>query len=198
MTHSAITTHKSISPLIRRERLKEWLLYGVLVVIMFFLLVMASIVFVQSEQLELREKGIYRTEQELINGGKRFIDYFYSLNSATVQYDQYRALNMIIEPELHKKRKKYLETTDLVRKVINTRMKSGIVWNRTTSNVLEESTDYLKVEYKGVLKIESGKASRFHIILFLVPVLKDDENTDGTGVLRWIDRAVEPFKADDH
>ena len=130
----------------------------------------------------------------MLNGGRRFIDYSYSLNSPTIQYDQFRAITMISEPVLQKKRKEYIVKTDLIRRVQKASMSSEIDWSNSTYVVKNGTVMPLEVEVQAYIKINNAEARPFNIILFLEPVEKTDDNPDGIGIVKWIDVAEHPFK----
>lgn len=194
MPESVSSTRIQVSPLVRRERRKELFLYISLFFCLALIVYLASMVQSQNVQLRQKSEGLYRTQQELINGGKRFIDYYWSLNSSTVQLDQFRASQMIVNEKKKEEHKKYIERTGLVKEAQLSNMHSEIDWWNTKADVIDETDEYIKIEYQGYLKVNKTQAMPFDMILFLVPVPKTDFNTDGVGVIDFIDVAEDPFK----
>ncbi len=194
MPETVIKTRVKLSPLVRRERLKERILYLSLFLCLTLIGFLANATLSQKQQLQQKTEGLYRTQEELVNGGKRFIDYYWSINSATVELDQFRASHMIVDEKKKEENRLYIERTGLVADAKASNMNSEIDWWNTNAEILEETDDYLKVEYQGYLKIDKTTAMPIDMILFLVPVPKTDLNTDGVGVIDFIDVAKDPFK----
>lgn len=143
-----------------------------------------------------QQSGYQASDEQLIQGGKRFIDYLYSLNSRSVQYDQYQAISMLVDPQIQVQRITWLQQTDFIRAVIQARMTSQIDWENTTVNILGRSPDgrELDVEYAGHLLIDGGfTAHSWHLQLTLAPVEPNDSNIHGVGILQFMDRANEPI-----
>jgi len=191
---TTLSANQRTSPYIARERRYHNAVSIVIGLLVFIVIALMINVGFLKDDLLRKEQGIYRTDKELINGGKRFIDYFYSLNSATVKFDQFRSISMILDPKKKKSEMERIIKNDFVRKVELARMKSKIGWSNATANIIEKTEDFTKIEYLSHLFIDNQKAVPFNIILFVKPIKKNDENTDGVGVLSWIDVAGSPFK----
>lgn len=179
--------------LARRQKHKEWFLKGLLTLLFIMVLGLVALVLRMENQTSQQSNTIYRSEAELINGGKRFIDAFYSLNAATINHDQFKAISMMATPELRKERLEYLTRTDLVRQVLNQNIASVVRWDRSSAELIGQKDGVARVEYAAQLIINQEKSYPLNIVLELVPVEKSDDNTDGVGVLSWTDVADNPF-----
>jgi hypothetical protein len=197
MSEIATTRQTAPSSVTTREKWRERISYGVMMVLL--LALSLSIVVGISLYQEIENPGVYRSEDEMINGGKRFIDYFYSLNAATVGREQFRALNMMMQEEDRNTRMEYLVTTDFVRNVEDARMKTEIQWRDAESTIIERHDNgWLEIEYKAYLLRDNYPAGQLDIVLLLVPTEKTDTNTDGVGVWAWKDIAENPFEVEEN
>lgn len=174
--------------LTRLEQYRElWLYLFILILIGLLVFAGFKIVFLQGPQL-------YRSEDEMIAGGKRFVDYFYSLNSATVDHDQLRALNMIVDEDIRFRQFEILKKDDLIRSTKKAQMTSRIDWTQAEVEVLERFRDgRMDIRYQAHLVRNDQSAATLEIVLNLIPIEKNDSNTDGVGVLGWTDVAEHPF-----
>lgn len=179
--------------LAKRQKYREWFVYALLIVLLFGVLGLVALVLRMENQASQQTNSIYRSQAELINGGKRFIDAFYSLNAATINHDQFKAISMMATPELRKERLEYLTRTDLVRKVRINKIASVVRWDNASAELLEQTNGVTRVEYSAQLIIDQEKSYPLNIVLELIPVEKSDDNTDGVGVLSWTDVADNPF-----
>lgn len=197
MSDVAITRQVAPSSVTTREIWRERIGYGVMLVL---LLALATSIMVSiSLYQEIENPGVYRSDDEMINGGKRFIDYFYSLNAATIGREQYRALNMMMQEKHRAAHMKYLVEKDIVREAENARMKTEIQWLDAESTIIERHDNgWLEVEYKAYLLRDDYPAGQLDIVLLLVPLEKTDTNTDGVGVWAWKDIAENPFEVEDN
>lgn len=192
------TRRIEVAPLIRRERLKERILFGLILLLLAASAALSIKVKELKREVHQKEQGLYRSQFELISGGKRFIDYSYSIDSVGIELDRFRAQSMIVDDELRADYVKRLAHKDTIRKAKSSGDRSYVDWLKSTHEVLEETDDYLKVEYKGYLVKNKTDAFKFDIILFLTPVKKTDFNTDGVGVIDFIDVAKDPFKGENN
>ncbi len=184
---SATRQRREIS-LTRLEQLRELMLYVVIV------LLIGLLVFAGFKIVSLQGPQLYRSEEEMISGGKRFVDYFYSLNSATVDHDQLHALNMVVDDELRNKQLEQLKKDDLIRSTKKAQMTSRIDWMQAEVEIVERFDDgRMDIRYRAYLVRNDQSAATLEIVLNLVPVEKSDSNTDGVGVLGWTDIAEHPF-----
>lgn len=175
----------------KRQILREWVLYSVIVLLLLSILGLMALAASLKQQAD--DDTIYRSQSEMVNGGKRFIDAFYSLNSATIEHDQFKAISMMATRELQDKRLDYLQRTDLVRKVRSSGVSSVIRWDQSSARVVKNDGRVYTVEYSARLVLDQRNAHPLNIVLELVPVEKSDDNTDGVGVLSWVDVAGTPF-----
>lgn len=184
----ATTRQRREISLTRLEQLREWVLYLVI------LLLIGLLVFAGYKIVSLQGPQLYRSEEEMISGGKRFVDYFYSLNSATVDHDQLHALNMIVDDEIRYKQLEKLKQDDLIRGTKKAQMTSRIDWTQAEVEVLERLDDgRMNIRYRAHLIRNDQSAAALEIVLNLIAVEKSDRNTDGVGVLGWTDVAEHPF-----
>lgn len=175
----------------KRQILREWVLYSVIVLLLLSILGLMALAASLKQQAD--DDTIYRSQSEMVNGGKRFIDAFYSLNSATIEHDQFKAISMMATRELQDTRLDYLQRTDLVRKVRSSGVSSVIRWDQSSARVVKNDGRVYTVEYSARLVLDQRNAHPLNIVLELVPVEKSDDNTDGVGVLSWVDVAGTPF-----
>src|SRR5690554_1045793 len=175
----------------KRQILREWVLYSVIVLLLLSILGLMALAAGLKQQAD--DDTIYRSQSEMVNGGKRFIDAFYSLNSATIEHDQFKAISMMATRELQDQRLDYLQRTDLVRKVRSSGISSVIRWDQSSARVVRNDGRVFTVEYSARLVLDQRNAHPLNIVLELVPVEKSDDNTDGVGVLSWVDVAGTPF-----
>lgn len=172
--------------------------YGVAVAVAVVLAVVAASLAVKNnildKQLAQSQSGVYRTEAEMVNGGKRFIDYLFSLNAASIEHDQYRAIKMMLDADKKQEHIRYLKQHDLIRKVKSRSVRSEIDWRRAEVEILKKDKQVYTISYKTYLVVNYEKATPIHLILTLLPVKKSDTNTDGVGVVSWRDLAKQPFE----
>ncbi|MCH8500099.1 MAG: hypothetical protein LAT63_16620 [Marinobacter sp.] len=181
-----------VGALAARETFKVRVLYGLVFLSLMVTLAIAFAAAELKQRVTQVDQGIYRSEAEMINGGRRFIDAFYSLNSATIEYDQFRAIRMMANPELQQNRLQYLAQSDLVRRVRASNTVSRVRWQGAQNKVLSQGSS-MRVEYQAQIVLNNRDTYPLHIVLELVPVEKTDDNTDGVGVLSWTDVAKTPF-----
>jgi len=193
--NKVISSRADPSSLLNRERLREILLYIVIVILLGVIMFLGALSIAQNDELNRKEAGIYRTTEELMEGGKRFIDYFYSLNASTFHHDQFRATQMFVNEEDSDRRWKEINTKDLVRAIRETGMKSRIDWNRSSVKLIKKVGNNVVAEYDCLIVIDSSEYQHINMILTLTPVVKSDENRDGIGVVEFRDVAIEPFEA---
>jgi hypothetical protein len=179
--------------LAKRQKYRERFVYTLLTALLVGVLGLVALVLRMENQASQQTNSIYRSQAELINGGKRFIDAFYSLNAATIEHDQFKAISMMGTPELRKKRLEYLTQTDLVRKVRRSKTASVVRWDNASAELLNQVDGVTRVEYTAELILNQETSYPLNIVLELVPVKKSDDNTDGVGVLSWTDVADNPF-----
>jgi hypothetical protein len=194
MTEGVQSVRRAVpGKLAQRQKYREWFVKGLLILLFFVVLALVALILRMENQASQQSDTIYRSEAELINGGKRFIDAFYSLNAATINHDQFKAISMMATLELRKERLKYLTRTDLVRQVRNQNVASVVRWDRSSAELVGKEKGVARVEYAAQLIINQEKSYPLNIVLELVPVEKSDDNTDGVGVLSWTDVADNPF-----
>ena len=171
--------------------------YGLALTVVIILVVIAGSLAVKNslltKQLVQSQSGIYRTESEMVSGGKRFIDYLFSLNAASIEHDQYRAIEMILDADKKQEHIRYLKQHDLIRTVKTRGVRSEIDWRRADVKIINNDKQSFTVSYKTYLVVNYEQATPIHLILTLLPVKKSDTNTDGVGVVSWRDLAKEPF-----
>ncbi len=196
----SIHVKPEVSPQARRERLLErrvnWLL--IFVGIQFLGIILLSFTFVYRPQTPIvidRETGqivgdyrtsTFRTQEEMINGGYRFVDHLLSLNSSTFRRDQFIAMTMMSD-SLRSKRVEWLEKTNLIPKVESANSTSHLEYEKPV--VIFAKGDMLRVEFKGKIILTNLKkpGSPFHIIVDLVNTIITKENTSGVKVEAYND-----------
>lgn len=198
------SAYRSISPRIIRDRIQIGSVVA-LVVVLIAVLVVVSTALIRTKQTK---NELYRTEKELIDGGKRFLEYFYSLNSRSVDDHQYFAIAMIGDELKSQERSDYLAKTDFIRRVQEAKMTSYIDWSQTTIRTLTKDQikqqverGYFKdwaaettvVDYKGELVVNDRVRRQWNMILFLFPAEFTNENPTGVSVVTYIDVASTPL-----
>jgi len=182
------------SPLIRAEILQQATLMVLIV------LAMACILWQIIAGVKLQHyadglaSGEYRTEEEMINGGKRFIDMFYSINAPSVRFDRYRALKMVLNTSRVEKEIEYLKREDFIRKTEISGVRSEIDWTRTEVKIVGDSEADRGYSYKGFILFNNKLRVPFHIVLSLSPVKITNDNSTGVGIVNWVDVAEQPFE----
>jgi hypothetical protein len=184
------------SPLVKKALLRSALMYLLLVVLLATVAYLALMAKGYKDQAVRQEEEATRAEEEFITGGKRFLDYFMSLNSATVEYDHYRSITMMTNETQRQKRRKYLTETDFFRRVKAAQMMSKIDWERSSYEVQDLSSNRARIEYVVSIILDRQTEKTSHIVLDLVAVEKTDEYPDGIGIESFVDVASEPFKED--
>lgn len=183
--------HVAMSPRIVRDRIR---IVAVCAGFLFLVFVLLVTITSYVQLLNADKEGAYRTDDDMINGGKRFLDYLYSMNSRSVAHDQQRSIAMILNADKAKARSTMLAKRDFIRDVERAGMKSEIDWLRADVTIMESDRDSaMKLSISGRLIIDSVETYNFHMILYLVPTDYTDENPSGVGILDFIDMAEEPF-----
>jgi predicted RND superfamily exporter protein len=190
--------HSSVGRPLRLEMYREWFM----ALVALGLLIVAGLVAVNNvslkADLERKDSGLYRSATEMQNGVKRFIDYFYSINSGTVRPDQFRAINMLADESMQQQRVRYISEKDIVRRAERSKGRSEIDWMRSTVTAIGEGEVEHSVVYecKVVLVTRFGKTESRHkmdVVVTVIPVQKTDNNTEGVGVVAFSDLAYDPF-----
>lgn len=182
------------SPLIRRDMFRSALLYLAFLTLFGITIFLGLLVNDYKDLAQRQERGNTRTVEEFVNGGKRFLDYFLSLNSSTVEFDHYRATTMMVSEKERAARRKYLLEADYYRRVIDAQMMSKIDWSKSRHEVLESSETHARVEYIVSILLDRKTSKAAHIVLNITAVDKSDEYPDGIGIESVLDVAAEPFK----
>ena len=188
------------NPIVRRERRLER--SNVLLSVLVLILIAGYITYTSIDSLRPRSpvvvdyetgelKGEYRTtsfrtQTEMVTGGVRFADHFYSMNSNRVRQDQYIAM-MMMSDKLREARMKYLEETDLIRKLESANSSSHVEYSE--KNILSEKGEYMKLELIGNIVLAGLEKNRvpFHLILDLRMAEITDKNTSGVKVVAYRD-----------
>ena len=193
MTDIAVTRMDAPVSLTRREKWRELFFLSVIAILSVSSFVLTVVIVSLYQQIEY--PSIQRSDDEMIDGGRRFIDYFYSINSATVGGDQFRAISMMIQDKDKYERIEYLISEDFIRRVEDSRSRTEIDWTQTTSTIIErEEGGVVDVEYKAYLARNGVSIGQLDILVRLVPVAITDSNTTGVGVWAWKDIAENPFE----
>jgi hypothetical protein len=182
------------SPLVKKELLRAGFRYVVLIVLLVSVAYLALLARGYKEQALQQESMASRTEEEFVNGGKRFLDYFLSLNSATVEFDHYRAITMMVNEALKQDRRSYLMEQDFFRRVKDAQMMSKIDWGRSRYEVQELSETRARIAYVVSIVLDRRTEKTAHMVLDLAAIEKSDEYPDGIGIESFVDVASEPFK----
>ena len=190
--------HGSSGRPLRAEKYREWLMWAVTLL---FLIAVGLLIVKNSSlkaDLERKESGLYRSTIEMENGVKRFIDYFYSINSGTVRADQFRAVNMLVDEAMQQQRVRYISEKDIVRKAERSKGRSEIDWMRSSVQAIGkgEVEHSLVFDCQVVMVVPDRKGEstyKMDVVVTVIPVKKDDYNTEGVGVIAFSDLAYDPF-----
>ncbi|NRB41032.1 MAG: hypothetical protein HRU20_21600 [Pseudomonadales bacterium] len=188
---------RDISPVVKREKIQLFAVFS-LAFLLFIALISAILVIVSlNDKLEDERQGMRRSKTEMINGGKRFLDGFFSLNAATVEGDQFSAVAMLVSPEMATKRSTYLAQNDLIRKTQSQHFRTYIDWSNADVDVLDSKIPgTMRAEYRGYIVIVNKDNLRvaWHMVLDLSVVKRTNENSSGIGIVNYRDLAEEPFE----
>jgi hypothetical protein len=184
------------SPLVKKALLRSVLMYLLLLVLLATVAYLALLAKGYRDQAMQLVGEPTRTEEEFIAGGKRFLDYFMSVNSATVEFDHYRAITMMVNDALKQERRKYLMEKDVFRRVKASQMMSKIDWSRSHYEVQSITDTRARIEYVVSIILDRRTEKTSNIVLDLVAVEKSDDFPDGIGIESLVDVASEPFKED--
>ncbi len=194
--------HKSSaeSPQVRRERTLEkrnnWMLF--FIILQFVVMAIMAVVFIYRPQAPIvidHETGQvigdyrtseFRTQEEMINGGIRFVDHLLSLNSTTIRRDQFIAIGMMTDA-LREARIEYLKSSNLIIKIETAKSTSHLQYDK--NEVIFAKGNKMRVEYIGKIILTDLKKSSvpFHIIVDLVNAPITKNNTSGVRVEAFSD-----------
>ncbi len=194
--------HKSsaLSPQVRRERTLEkrnnWMLF--FIILQFVVMAIMAVVFIYRPQAPIvidHETGQvigdyrtseFRTQEEMINGGIRFVDHLLSLNSTTIRRDQFIAIGMMTDA-LREARIEYLKSSNLIIKIETAKSTSHLQYDK--NEVIFAKGNKMRVEYIGKIVLTDLKKSSvpFHIIVDLVNAPITKNNTSGVRVEAFSD-----------
>jgi len=196
------------SPKLKREKRTERsnLFMFILLLVVLLGLIITSTAFIIKEPNQIlvdyqtREiKGEYRTSlfrttEEMINGGVRFIEYYLSLNSGTIERDTYIAL-MMLSSERRKLQRQVMKKTNHVSRVLSAEAKSHVDVHKDKTKVIYAKGNRMKVEYRGDVVIDASKAVDnrripFHLILDLEMVSITSKNTSGVEIVDYHEYGV--------
>jgi len=181
------------SPLVRKELLRSVLVYLAITVLISVTVYLWLLVRDYQAQVQHQDGEVTRSKEEFVNAGKRFLDYFLSVNSATVQFDKHRAISMMADEALRTKWEDYWLKTDTIRKAQKARMVSRVDWNSSEVKILDSSASQARVEYIVTLVLDRKVKATSRAILHLAALDRSDDFPDGVGVTALLDVASEPF-----
>ncbi len=195
------TFHKNPkTPQIRRERTLERrvnLLLG-FIFLQFFAISVLSAVYIYKADVPIvidhdtgevigdYRTAAFRSQEELINGGIRFVDHMLSLNSSTIRRDQLIAIQMM-EKSLKEKRIEYLKQTNLIPKIEKAKSTSHLKYD--ASDIIFAKGSRMRVEYRGYIVLTNLKKTQvpFHMIVDLASAPITENNTTGVKVVAYND-----------
>ena len=187
----------SVGRPIRLEQYREWIMFAATIVVLVLVVVLSVKNLGLQKDLARKESGLYRTELELVSGVKRFMDRFYSVNSGTVREDQFRAVNMLVDPQLQLERTNYLAKHEIVRKAERAKIRSELDWNNGYVKSLGNGEKPYSMIFECKVKLitySPGKNTHLiDVVITVIPVEKKDTNTEGVGVIAFSDLAYDPF-----
>lgn len=143
------------------------------------------------------QTSAYRTNDELIGGAKRFMNFYLSFNSETV-YDDFGAAMTMMTDELRRKHLKYLKESNLANQIFSAKSKSTLKFNSVT--IINQKNNVSCIELKGDLVFLAGspKDSRvpFHYILKVKPIPVSSINTAGIKIAYYEEKEVRSDEAE--
>ena len=173
------------------------LLFGVCAVL--FIIIPKPVIVVDRETGEIigeYQTTSYRTEDELLGGSKRFMNYHLSFNSETVYDDFAAAMNMKTD-DLKRKRFKYLKESNLANEIFSAKTKSTLTFKH--AEIINRKTGISYIELKGDLVFLAGstedKRVPFHFILTVKPIPVSSLNTAGLKIVYFEEKEV---KSEEH
>jgi len=193
------------SPVTKREKQLERsnkILLFIIFVLILILGVVATLAVIMPKPLIVvdRETGeiigeyqtsAYRTNDELLGGAKRFLQYHLSFNADTVYDDFATAMNMMTD-ELKRKRFKYLKDFNVANEIVKAKSKSTLSFD--TVKIISKNQNVSFVEVKGDLIFLAGstkdKRVPFHFILTLQNTPVSSLNTSGVKVIDYEEKEV--------
>ncbi len=191
---------KQTPPQIRRERTLErrinLLLGFIFVQFIVFSIVTAAYIYKPDVPIVIDHDtgeviGDYRTaefrsQEELVNGGIRFVDHLLSLNSSTIRRDQLIAIQMMQE-SLKTKRIEYLQENNLIPQIEKAKSTSHLQYD--AKDIIFVKGDRMRVEYRGDIILTNLKKTSvpFHIIVDLASAPITENNTTGVKVEAYND-----------
>lgn len=178
--------------LTQKELIREYILFALIVCLLAISGGLGFWVYTLQNPDTLR-----RSDSDVIASGKRFVDRFFSLNSATVDHDQFHALNMIVDEELREQEFRRLKEKDHIRKVMAARMNSRVDWSRANAEIIGRyENGRVGVRYQAFLVRNDRVADPIDIVVYLMPVERSDGIPDGVGVIGYRDIAEHPFEVE--
>lgn len=177
-----------------KEVIREWVMLVVLVVS-----IVATAVFAGLWAFQQYDSRLVHSEADMVAGGKRFIDYSYSLDAGGVEQDQFRGLQMIVDPSLRSREEARIIKSGLIRQVKQSQMRSRIDWQNAEVAVkkIHDNGAY-EIEYRTHMVRNNLSPVPINLLLYLVPGERTDENPNGVGVVGWVDYADNPFGESDN
>ena len=137
------------------------------------------------------QTSAYRTDDEIIGGAKRFLQYHLSFNSHDVYNDFAKAMNMMTD-ELKRKRMDYLKQFNVAQKIKKSDTKSALSFDEV--NILSRKDNVSSVELKGDLIFLAGSTKDervpFHYILTLKDKPVSSLNTAGIEIIHYEEKEV--------
>ncbi len=193
------------SPIANREKRLENIIKFLLIVLCLFALIFgvcAALVIIIPKPVIVvdRETGeiigeyqtsAYRTDQEIIGGAKRFLNYHLSFNSEDIYEDFANSMNMMTD-DLKRERFNYLKESNLANQIMSANAKSTLEFN--TAKIINRKTGITYIELKGNLIFLAGstkdKRVPFHFILTVKSVPVSSLNTAGIKIIYFEEKEV--------
>ncbi len=182
----------------KRVLRRMWFLYIIAALLALSTTLAVAKINALQDLLQLKDDSLYRTQKEMVAGARRFVDYIYSLNGATIYKDQYYALNMIVDTDKRQHRLDYLRTHEVVRKAQSLNTRSRIEWDKAKTEILSVTGNSLVVSVFVYQNYNEQSRYPLQVHLTVIPVAKSDTNSEGVGVVGWTDLAKTPFAGEEH
>ncbi len=122
-------------------------------------------------------------DQQYIATGKRFIEFLYSLNAATIVEDSHMLTRMIHEDSEDKKNEhiQYMIEQQIVKKTQAAGLRSRINWERSSYEIKQRAEGARIIEYRGIYEYKTAAMNDYQLKPFSIEVgLREDKAGEAT------------------
>jgi hypothetical protein len=122
-------------------------------------------------------------DQQYIATGKRFIEFLYSLNAATIVEDSHMLTRMIHEDSQDKKNEhiQYMIDKQIVKKTQAAGLRSRINWERSSYEIKQRAEGARIIEYTGIYEYKTAAMNDYQVKPFSIEIgLREDKVGEAT------------------